>query len=54
HFFQRSYIDGKQAQEELLYICNHQRNENPHQEKLPPHIFQNSHHQEEHKEMLAR
>ena len=49
HFFQRIYTDGKQAQEKMLYIYNHERNANPHQQKLPPHIYKNSHHQEEHK-----
>ena len=48
-FFQRRNTDGKQAQEIMLYICNLQRNANPHQQKLPPHIYQNSNHQEEHK-----
>ena len=48
HFFQRRNTDGKQAQE-MLYICNLQRNANPHQQKLPPHIYQNSNHQEENK-----
>ena len=49
HFFQGRNTDGKQAQEMMLYICNLQRNANPHQQKLPPHIDQNSNHQEEHK-----
>ena len=49
HFFQRGNTDGKQAYEMMLYICNLQRNANPHQQKLPPHIYQNSNHQEEHK-----
>ena len=49
HFLQRRYTNGKQAQEKILHICNNQRNANPHQQKLPPHIYQNSHNQEEHK-----
>ena len=46
-FFPKKHTDGKQAQEMMLYICNLQRNANPHQQKLPPHIDQNSN-QEEH------
>ena len=49
HFFQSRNTAGKQAQEMMLYICNLQRNANPHQQKLPPHIYQNSNHQEENK-----
>ena len=48
-FFKRRNTDGTQAQRMMLYICNLQRNANPHQQKLPPHIYQNSNHQEEHK-----
>ena len=44
-FFKRRNTDGKQAQRMMLYICNLQRNANPHQQKLPPHIYQNSNHQ---------
>ena len=49
HFFQRRNTDGKQTQRMMFYICNLQRNANPHQQNLAPHIYQNSNHQEEHK-----
>ena len=49
HFFQRRNTDGKQTQGMMFYICNLQRNANPHQQNLAPHIYQNSNHQEEHK-----
>ena len=48
-FFQRRHTDGKLAKEMMLFICNHQRNATPHQQKLSSDIYQNSHHQEEHK-----
>ena len=34
-FFQRRNTDGKQAQRMMLYICNLQRNANPHQCSYP-------------------